>query len=281
MSEASAPRLSIVIVNYQTREDLLACLRAFRQSSEPAQVIVVDNASADGSAAAVRAEFPEVELLALPENHWYCAGNNLGLARARGQFALLLNPDTEVAADALRRMVDFLAANPQYDGCTAQLRYPDGVIQRTGSRRPTFAYLCWQYSALGWLWPGRRRARWRHHSYGEWPRESDRDIAVMPGSCYLMRRGELRLDERYLLYFWEDAHAAARQRAGRPLRIRYLSAARVLHHESRSTRNRRAQRVFFRDLAVYIRRHHGALARALWWLCALPLRLWLEWRPRR
>ncbi len=94
---------------------------------------------------------------------------------------------------------------------------------------------------------------WQRHSYADWERKTDRDIAVMPGSCFLMRRGALRLDERYLLYFWEDSHSAARRKAGRALRFRYLSAARIMHHESSSTRNRLAQRIFFRDLAAYLR----------------------------
>ena len=280
MSEDRAPRLSIVIVNYNTREDLLACLRALARSSEAPHTIVVDNASKDGSAAALRSEFPAVELLALPENRWYCPGNNLGLARARGKYAMLLNPDTEIEADALTHLVDFMEENPSYDGCTGQMYYPDGMIQRTGSRIPTLSYLLLQYSALGRLLPGGRLKLWQRHSYADWERETDRDIAVMPGSCFLMRREALRADERYLLYFWEDAHSAARQKAGRPLRFRYLSAARILHHESSSTRNRLAQRIFFRDLAVYLRAQYGLLAWALWWFCALPLRLWLEWRPR-
>ena len=281
MSEDRAPRLSIVIVNYNTREDLRACLRALTRASETPQIIVVDNASQDGSAAAVRSEFPAVELLAFPENRWYCGGNNLGLARARGKYAMLLNPDTEIEVDALTRLVDFMEQQPDYDGCTGQMYYPDGAIQQTGSRIPTFSYLLLQYSALGRLLSGARMKLWQRHSYGDWERETDRDIAVMPGSCFLMRREALRLDERYLLYFWEDAHSAARRKAGRALRFRYLSAARIMHHESSSTRNRLAQRIFFRDLAAYLRVQYGLFAWVLWWVCALPLRLWLEWRPRR
>lgn len=274
------PRLSIVIVNYDTREDVLACLRALSCSPEDLQIIVVDNASHDGSAEAVRSEFPQVELLAMTENRWYCGGNNLGLARANGKYVMLLNPDTEVEADSLTHMVDFMEQNPEYDGCTGQMHYPDGVIQQTGSLIPTYPYLLLQHSVLRTLLPSLQKKLWQEHSYEEWKRETDRDIAVMPGSCYLMRRGTLRLEERFLLYFWEDSFSARREKAGRGLHFRYLSKTRILHHESSSTRNRFAQRIFFRDLAVYLRLHFGVPAWVLWWLCALPLRLWLEWRPR-
>ena len=260
---------------------MLACLRALSRSPEDLQIIVVDNASKDGSAEAVRSEFPHVELLAMPENRWYCGGNNLGLARAKGKYVMLLNPDTEIEADSLAHMVDFMERNPEYDGCTGQLYSPNGEIQQTGSRVPTYPYLLLQYSVLGHLLPGSRKKLWQKHSYEEWNRETDHDIAVMPGSYYLMRCDTLQWDERFLLYFVEDSFSARRARAGSGWRFRYLSAARILHHESSSTRNRFAQRIFFRDLAVYLRLHFGLLAWALWWLCALPLRLWLEWHPRR
>lgn len=280
MSEEQTPKLSVVIVNYNTREDVLACLRALSRSPEDLQIIVVDNASHDGSAEAVRSEFPHVELLAMPENRWYCGGNNLGLARAKGKYVMLLNPDTEIEVDSLTHMVDFMERNLEYDGCTGQLYYPNGEIQQTGSRVPTYPYLLLQYSVLGHLLTGLRKKHWHTHYYREWKRETDRDIAVMPGSCYLVRRGVFRFDERSLLYFGEDSFSASGARSGTGLRFRYLSEARILHHEGGSTRNRFAQRIFFCDLAVYLRLHFGLPAWALWWLCALPLRLWLEWHPR-
>ena len=280
MSEEQKPKLSVVIVNYNTREDVLACLSFLSRSPEDLQIIVVDNASRDGSAEAIRSEFPQVELLAMPENRWYCGGNNLGLARAQGKYVMLLNPDTEIEADSLTYMIDFMERNPEYDGCTGQMYYPDAVIQQTGSRISTFPYLLLQYSVLGILFPGLQKKLWRKQSYEGWKRETDRDIEVMPGSCYLIRRGAFQYDERYLLYFGEDSFSAGRAGTGSGLRYRFLSAARILHHESSSTRNRFSQRIFFRDLAVYFRLHFGVLAWALWWFCALPLRLWLEWRPR-
>ena len=239
---------------------------------------MVDNGSRDGSAEAVRAQFPQVELLALPENRWYCAANNLGLAKARGTYALLLNPDTQIEVDAAHILTEFMERHPQYHGCTGQLYGPSGDIQRTGSRLPNYPTLLLLYSALGWVLPWWRRALLRHYQYADWDRNSDRDIEVMPGSCFLARRENLRLDERFWLYFPEDAYAARRER-GR--RFRYVSAARIQHRAQGSTRNRRAQRVFFRDLATYLRTHHGLAAWAFWWLFALPFRLILTLSPNR
>ena len=279
MSEGQEPGLSVVIVNYNTREDVLACLRALSRSPEELQIIVVDNASEDGSAAAVRSEFPRVELLAMPENRWYCGGNNLGLARARRKYVMLLNPDTEVEANTLTQMVEFMDQNPQYDGCTGQMHYPNGAIQKTGSRIPTFAYLLIPYSVLGILMPGLRKRHWREHSYESWDRGTDRDIAVMPGSCYLMRRSAFG---RALLIVFLGRFVQRTTREGSEWFTIPLPE-RGTHHASRKPQH--TQPFCATDLLS----RPGSLfqiafwrpAWALWWCCALPLRLWMEWRPRR
>ena len=171
------------------------------------EVIVVDNASTDGSADMAREEFPEVRLLAQSINSWYCGGNNIGIEQASADYALLLNPDTEVAPDALALMLAFLRENPGYVGVTAQLIYPDGATQRTCARIPTFRHLLMSYSALGFLRPARKRALQKELTYGDWDRQDDRDVEAIPGSCTLMRREDLWLDDELLLYFPEETLA--------------------------------------------------------------------------
>ena len=85
-----------------------------------------------------RAEFPEVRLLAQSLNTWYCGGNNIGIDAAGAEAVLQLNPDTEVAPDALALMYRFLLDHPDYVGVTAQLVYPKGELQRTCARVPEF-----------------------------------------------------------------------------------------------------------------------------------------------
>ncbi|MCU0512755.1 MAG: glycosyltransferase [Anaerolineae bacterium] len=265
------PILSVVIVNYNTRDLLRACLLSLRGSQLPAQVIVVDNASGDGSAAMIRADFPEVCLLAQPENTWYCGGNNLGIAAATGDFVLLLNPDTVIRPDALARLVAFLQAHPHYAGATARLIYPGGAVQRTCSRRATYADLLLHHTPLGVLLPGWRRRRSAWQWYADWPRDTDADVEVVPGSCLLMRREELWLDDRLKLYFPEDDLARRQQRP-----YRFLAAAVIEHHEKSVTRTWLATRLYFRDLLIYTRRQHGAAAAALLWAGSRPL-LWALW----
>ncbi|MCA9883653.1 MAG: glycosyltransferase family 2 protein [Anaerolineae bacterium] len=269
------PRLSVVIVNYNTRDLLRACLQSLMQQTLPQsdlEVIVVDNASSDGSAAMVIETFPQVTLLAQTENTWFCGGNNIGIRAATGGTVLLLNPDTVVAEDALAILLDFAESHPDYAGCTAQMRYPDGSIQRTCSRIPTLAYLFVKHTPLTFF-AGWRKQLDGHHWYSEWDRESDHDVEVIPGSCTLMRRKDILLDDELLLYFPEDDLA---QRIKRP--FHYLTAAQITHHEKAATQNWNATRIYYRDLLVYVRKHHGWLAMALLWAMSRPLYggMWLK-----
>lgn len=280
------PRLSVVIVNYNTRDDLRACLTALAASQPPPEIIVVDNASSDGSADMVRAEFSAVTLLTPGRNLWFCGGNNLGIDAAHGEYVLLLNPDTVAPPDALARMVAAMDAQPDYAGMTVQLRYPDGQIQRTCSRIPTYTYLLLNHTPLGWLLPGLKQCVNAHHWYADWDRESSRAVEVVPGSCLLMRRADLRLDDHLLLYFPEDD--LARRLAPHPppaaptqaesggekstFPTFYFAAdIAIIHREKAATRTWTATRVYFRDLIVYTYTHHGMLAAALLWLLSRPL----------
>ncbi|MEY3160533.1 MAG: hypothetical protein RIT25_524, partial [Planctomycetota bacterium] len=136
-----APRLSVVVLSWNTRELTLACLGALARDAFPGgrEVIVVDNASADGSAAAIRERFPEVRLVVNGENRLFAAACNQGARAAQGEWLCLLNSDTEVAPGALAQLVDFLAAHPSHAMAAPQLRSPDGSIQHFSRRLPTLA----------------------------------------------------------------------------------------------------------------------------------------------
>jgi GT2 family glycosyltransferase len=259
--------LSVIIVSYNTRDDLRLCLTALRQSTLQAEVIVVDNASSDGSAAMVRADFTEVTLIEPGRNLWFCGGNNRGLEAATGDYALLLNPDTIPPPNALAALVSFLDSNPDYAGATLQLRYPNGVVQRTCSRAPSLRYLLLTQTALRWLLPGPRRRAEAHHWYAGWARDLDFDVEAVPGSCVCMRRADLWLDDSLRLYFNEDD--LARRFAGR--KFRFLAAPAIIHREKSATRTAAASRLYFADLLTYTRKWHGRDAANLMRLLSRPL----------
>jgi GT2 family glycosyltransferase len=266
--------LSIVIVNYNTHGDLRACLESLRELPDAYEIIVVDNASTDGSAAMVRRHFPRVRLLEPGRNTWFCGGNNLGIAAAKGAYVLLLNPDTLVPAGVLEAMVRFMEANTDFAGVTVQLRYPDGALQRTCSRIPTYPYLLLNHTLLGWLLPDKKARLNAFHWYEDWARDTSRIVEVLPGSCLLMRRADLRLDDSLRLYCPEDDLA----RRFADAKFQYLADVHIIHREKASTRTWRATRLYFRDLLVYTRLHHGWGRMLLLWLLSRPLLvgMWLR-----
>jgi N-acetylglucosaminyl-diphospho-decaprenol L-rhamnosyltransferase len=262
-------QLSVVIVNYNAREDLRACLTALAQCQPTPEIIVVDNGSTDGSAEMCSEAFPDVVLLAPGRNLWFTGGNNLGVAVAHGEFVLLLNPDTLPTPAALRNMVMYAESHPDCAGVTVQLRYPDSAIQRTGSHVPTYRYLLLNHTPLGWLMRDEKTRVNALHWYAEWGRDTDCDIEVPPGSCLLARRVGLRMDDDLRLYFPEDDLARRSEGA----KFRFLADTPVIHREKSVTKTWLATHTYFRDMLVYTRKHHGWPAMALLWLLSRPL-LW-------
>src|SRR5512140_1743055 len=125
--------LSILIVNWNTRDLLRACLLSLRNNhpSTPYETIVVDNASGDDSADMVRMEFPEVQLIESETNTGYARGNNLAFAKAQGGLLLTLNPDTEVANGSLDRAVAFMETHPKAAYLGACQIGTNGQVQRS------------------------------------------------------------------------------------------------------------------------------------------------------
>jgi len=268
--------LVIIIVSYNVRELLRACLNAtyasLARSPELAATIwVVDNASDDGSAAMVAEEFPQVHLVASPDNLGFAGGNNLVLkvlgfgerlpeARSRdlaqhesqlGDLAqprispdlvLLLNPDAEPVGDAIGRMARFLADHPEVGGAGAQLAYPDGRFQHGAFRFPGLWQLWFD------LFPPHPRRLLDSRLNGRYPRalyDAGRPFPIdfALGAALMVRREAIEaaglLDEGYFMYAEEVDWCWRIQRAGWPFCC--VPAAKVIHHGGASTRQFRAQ----------------------------------------
>ncbi|HVU10477.1 MAG TPA: glycosyltransferase family 2 protein [Phototrophicaceae bacterium] len=254
------PDLSIIIINYNTRDFLRACLASIeaQRGDLEVEIIVVDNESKDGSAAMVRGEFPRVRLIEPGVNTWFTGGNNLGVRHAGGAFALLLNADTLIQPGMLPTMVAYLRAHPQVGALTCQQRSMDGnEILRICSRVPRLRDLLLGYTFLSVFWRN-RSALW----YADWPRNTTRAVEVIPGSCIMARRDLLAhfgpFDERLKLYFPEDD--LCRRILADGLEIHFLAEAVLLHEEHASTRQaqRLASRLYFDDLLAFTRKWYGA-----------------------
>lgn len=222
--------LSVVIVSWNTRELLLRCLAALERDrpSLPLEAWVVDNASTDGSAAAVRERFPWVRVLANAENRGFAAATNQALAEVRTPYWALLNPDTEPATGALAELVSDLEAHPGAWAAGPQLRDPDGRLQPSGRRFPTL----WRWGLEGLLPEGwKRGAGWVRRVYGRTDFTRPAEVDEVSGACFVARRETLTrvgpLDEGFFLFYEEVDWFRRLQAAGG--RVRYQPAAVVSH----------------------------------------------------
>jgi len=269
--------LAIVIVSWNVRELLRRCLRAVDASLAGSgisyQVLVVDNASADGTPAMLRAEFPAVRLIEPGENLGFAGGNNLALRaiienradRAHSQFVLLLNPDTEPLGDAIPRLVRELEARPDLVAVGPQLRYPDGAVQPSRRRFPRRLTFFWESTPLERLWPANPWAR--HYRCADAPDSAPQPVEWLVGAALLVRAEAVAqaglLDERFFMYSeeleWQyrlqmadcsSQLAASRaalspltaQRSPNPSKIWYIPDAVVIHHEGKSSEQAIASR---------------------------------------
>ena len=163
--------LSIIIVNWNTRELLARCLqsvgsgfefRVARSAGQSAtcnpqpvtyEVFVVDNASTDGSAQMVRERFPWVRLTANSENVGFARANNQAIRKSKGRYVLLLNPDTEVHPGALETLTRFMDTRTKAGAAGARLLNPDGTLQAWCYPAPTLSREFWRLFYLDVFWP--------------------------------------------------------------------------------------------------------------------------------
>jgi N-acetylglucosaminyl-diphospho-decaprenol L-rhamnosyltransferase len=266
-------KLTTVICNYNTRDDLTRALDSLVATTGDLahEMIVVDNASHDGSADMVRAQFPEVQVIDSGANLWFSGGNNLGMRAAQGEYVLILNPDTITPAGALATLARYLDNHPAAGAVTPRMTFADGTLQRNCSRFPQFVDNVLGYTFLGALFAGWRDRRRAWMWYAEWDRASTRTIEVAPGSCIMARRAILEqidhFDTRLKLFFTDDD--LCRQIVGTGAEIHYVADVTIIHDEHASLKQvpRLTQRVYWDDLLVYTRKYHGTLR--MWLLAAL------------
>lgn len=285
--------LGIVILNWNTRDLLRQCLRTvFASEGVSMRVIVADNASDDGSAEMVRAEFPQAELIVNSDNIGYPAGNNVGL-RALGyggagqvsddapRYALLLNPDTEVPPDGFRDMVAFMDANPAVGVAGPKLILPDGSLDKACRRGfPTPEVALYHFAGLGRRFPHSPRFARYNMTYLDPEQEAEVDSVV--GAYMQIRREAIQavglLDESFFMY-GEDLDWAFRiKKAG--WTVIYHPQVVVKHVKRAASRqSARAQFEFYRAMLIFYRKHYRATT-PLWMHSLVLMGLLLKGGPK-
>lgn len=259
-AEGSAPRVSIVVLSWNTRALLLACLRSLREVADelPFEVIVVDNASEDGSADAVAAGFPEVQLVRNAANEGYAIGNNIGAARARGEYLLLLNSDTEMAPGVLTTLTTFLDEHPGHAACAPRLNHPDGRPQLSCKRFPTLLTAVFFDTVFDRWFPANKTIP--RYFMRDFDHTTSRDVDQPPGAAVMLRRA---LWERMggfdpeLWLFFNDVDLC-RRLAAEGYKTAYVAEAAILHHEGASTSQfPRFAALWHRNRLAYYRKTFG------------------------
>jgi GT2 family glycosyltransferase len=258
VSDFESTRLAIVIVSYNTRDLLRDCLSSLQESLAragewlTADVIVMDNASSDGSAAMVARDFAHVHLEALAENCGFTGGNNralevLGLVGAgppllpTPDYVLLLNPDTRVEGDAVAQLVRFLESTPRAGVCGPALRYGDGRFQHGAFAFPSVAQVALDLFPLSRLPLGARlyasRANGRY-PLGLWQAGQPFVVDFILGAALMARAEVLQklggLDNGYFMYCEEMDLCLRAAEAG--WRVYAVPQAQIVHLEGQSSR---------------------------------------------
>ncbi len=253
-------RLSIVIVNYNVRVFLENALAALTRALEgiDGEIIVVDNASDDGSVEMLRQKFPGVSLIANTVNKGFAAGNNLALPRCRGEYILLINPDTVVQEDTLRALIGYMDEHPSVGLATCKILNPDGTLELACRRSfPTPWVAFSKIIGLSALFPHSKLFGRYNLTYKD--PNAECEVDAVSGSFMFLRKTVAEqvggLDEQFFMY-GEDLDWCYRiKQAG--WRVMYTPATQIIHYRGQSTKRSDIDevRVFYDAMRVFVRKH--------------------------
>ncbi len=272
--------LSIIIVNWNTRQHLEKCLRSIAAWPPVTEyeVIVVENDSQDGSAEMVSSLFPTTKLILPGINSGYAKGNNLGFAVAKGDLVLTLNPDTEFEDDSLARAVSRLEASPELGSIAIPLIGPDGEIQASVRGFPSLLGIFGQLTGLDRIWPRSAFASYRLPNFNYFTN----GFAPQPmGTFVLFRRDALAqvgdpaapFDENFPIYFNDVDLSFRLDQAG--LLCLFVADLHVRHHHGASTNQRRKSMIWesHNSLLRYFKKHGKGVTKLL--LPLLAAAIWV------
>ncbi len=257
--------LSIIIVSWNVADLLAACIDSIVStlSSSKAQdlaveIIVVDSASSDHTISLLHERYPQVTLLAQKQNLGFSRCNNIGMEVAQGRHILLLNPDTEVQANALSDMIAYLDGNTDIGIIGPHTLNSDGTTQSTRRRFPTVQLAFFEST---WLQPYAPKSLLDHYYVTDEPDNAVLDVDWVQGSALMLRREVYTqiggLDEGYIMYSEEMDWCKRAKNAG--WRVVYLGTATIIHHGGKSSEQVIANRhVYFQESKLrYFHKYHG------------------------
>lgn len=250
----AVPDVSVIVVAHDVRDEVLACFESVERHAPPATVelLLVDNASTDGTAEAVAETFPAAEIVRLARNVGVAARNE-GLRRARGRTRMFLDSDARLTPGALPELVAYLDAHPEAGLVGPRLVYEDGTLQLSARRFPPLLLPLMRRPPLGRFFD---RSRWvRRHLMADDPHDRTREVEYVLGACQLFsaraQEAAGEIDER--IFFGPDdvEWCLSVRRAG--LQVVYHPAATVIHGYRRSSAGRPVSRIALSQLRAFAR----------------------------
>lgn len=246
-------RLSVIVVSWNVSKLLNTCLETLKRDIEniDAEVFVVDNASADDSVEMVRREHPWVQLIANESNLGFAKANNQALKLAKGDFILLLNPDTEVRAGAIPHLISFLEDHAEAAIVAPQLINTDGSIQRSCRAFPTFTAMLYELLGLSKLFPD--NPLFGSYKMLDFEHNELREVDQPEGACLLLRRAVIdqvgSLDEGFFMLFEEVDWCYRIKQAG--WQIWFDPQSKVVHHYGQSIKQVKARMILSSHRGLY------------------------------
>ncbi len=252
--------VSIIIVNWNVKDLLRACLDSIQAGDLSVEVIVVDSDSTDGSPEMVKELFPDVRLIEPGENVGFTRGNNIGIQASQGRYVFLLNPDTEIIGDAINLMAAYLEDHSQIGALGPQLLNDDGTVQSSRRRFPTLWTAIFESTWLQPIAPRRVLDRYYVRDHND---DETLSIDWVQGAAIFARREVFDqvglLDEGFFMYSEEMDWQRRVKTAG--WEVVYYPEAQVIHYGGKSSEQVVAQRDihFHTSKLRYYRKHHGKL----------------------
>lgn len=263
--------LSIIIVNFNTKDKLRMCLaRVFSSATNFAfEIFVVDNASVDGSAAMVKTEFPPVKLIANDKNSGYSFANNQAIRKSAGKYVLLLNPDVEVSVDTFDKMISFMDNNLSVGISGCKVLKPDGTLDLACRRSfPNLPGALFRFTGLSFLFP---KSKLASYNLTYLPEDEIAEVDSVVGAFLLIGRKTIDriglLDETYFMYGEDMDWCYRAKQAG--FQVMYVPITTVIHHKGSSSRKSPAKSLyeFHRAMQIFYdkfyRQKHNFLVNSL------------------
>ncbi|MBL57627.1 MAG: glycosyltransferase [Flavobacteriales bacterium] len=256
-------KLSIIIVNYNVQHFLEQCLQSVFKALQnvDGEVWVVDNNSVDGSVAMVKEKFPEVILVDSKENLGFSKGNNLAMKKSKGEYTLLLNPDTLVEEDTFEKVVTFMDENPKAGGLGVKMVDGKGNFLPESKRSlPTPSVAFYKIFGLSSLFP--KSKRFGKYHCGHLDKNETNKIEILSGAFMLMRKSALDrvglLDEDFFMY-GEDIDLSWRLIKG-GFKNYYFADTRIIHYKGESTKKSSVNYVFvfYNAMIIFAKKHFSS-----------------------